>query len=100
MGFKNLLIMEKLNTIKQIKAQIKEALIEKGKTPGDKFNEYPDLIRNIETGGSINESSLFKISGISYENSEQSGEAKYITEHYPDNYYTKFISNGFTKNNT
>ena len=38
MGFKNLLIMEKLNTIKQIKSQIKEALIEKGQTPGDKFN--------------------------------------------------------------
>ena len=59
MGFKNLLIMEKLNTIKQIKSQIKEALIEKGQTPGDKFNEYPNLIRNIETGG-IDESSLFK----------------------------------------
>ena len=99
MGFKNLLIMEKLNTIKQIKAQIKEDLIEKGQTPGDKFNEYPNLIRNIETGG-VDESSLFKISGISYETPERSGEEGYITENYPDNYYTKFISNGFTKNNT
>ena len=39
--------MEKLQQIKEIKSEIKAALIEKGQTPGDKFSEYPDHIREI-----------------------------------------------------
>lgn len=39
--------MEKLQQIKEIKSEIKAALIEKGKIPGDKFSEYPNHIREI-----------------------------------------------------
>ena len=92
-------IADKIKSLGLVKADLKDALSEKGQNPGDTLSTYPNLIRNIETGG-VDESSLFKISGISYESSELSGEEEYITENYPDNYYTKFISNGFTKNNT
>lgn len=93
------IIADKIKSLGLVKADLKDALSKKGQNPGDTLSTYPDLIRNIETGGSIDESSLFKISGIYYETSERLGEAEHIKEYYPD-YYTKFISNGFTKNNT
>lgn len=42
---------DKLNRLKQTKADLKAALIEKGQTPGDVFADYPAKIRAIETGG-------------------------------------------------
>lgn len=42
---------DKLNRLKQTKADLKAALIEKGQTPGDVFADYPAKVRAIETGG-------------------------------------------------
>lgn len=42
---------DKLNRLKQTKADMKAALIEKGQTPGDVFADYPAKVRAIETGG-------------------------------------------------
>ena len=41
-----------------VKADLKDALSENGQNPGDTLSTYPNLIRNIETGGSIDESNL------------------------------------------
>lgn len=41
---------EKLNRLKQTKADLKAALTEQGQTPGDVFETYPDLVRAIQTG--------------------------------------------------
>ena len=38
---------EKLELLRQTKADLKAALIERGKSPGDVFAEYPDMVRNI-----------------------------------------------------
>ena len=45
-------IQENLDTIKNIKAQIKGAINEKGGNVGDDFTTYANAIKNIETGGS------------------------------------------------
>ena len=42
---------DKLNRLKQTKADLKAALIEKGQTPGDVFADYPAKVRAIKTGG-------------------------------------------------
>jgi hypothetical protein len=42
---------DKLNRLKQTKADLKAALIEKGQNPGDVFSDYPDMVRAIEGGG-------------------------------------------------
>ncbi len=41
---------DKLAHAKAVKANLKAALTEKGQTPGDVFDTYPDLVRAIETG--------------------------------------------------
>ena len=42
---------DKLNALVQTKADIKQALIDKGQNPSDVFSTYADDIRAIETGG-------------------------------------------------
>lgn len=42
----------KLDTVRQIKADIKKAIKEKGVSVGNNFLTYPDKIRAIEGGGS------------------------------------------------
>ena len=42
---------DKLNALVQTKADIKQALIDKGQNPSDVFSSYADDIRAIETGG-------------------------------------------------
>lgn len=44
---------DKLNALVQTKADIKQALIDKGQNPSDVFSSYADDIRAIETGGVI-----------------------------------------------
>lgn len=44
---------DKLNALVQTKADIKQALIDKGQNPTDVFSTYADDIRAIETGGVI-----------------------------------------------
>lgn len=44
---------DKLNALVQTKADIKQALIDKGQNPSDVFSTYADDIRAIETGGVI-----------------------------------------------
>lgn len=41
---------DKLALLQATKADLKAALTEKGQTPGDVFDTYPDLVRAIETG--------------------------------------------------
>ena len=41
---------EKLAHAKAVKADLKAALTEKGQTPGDVFETYPDMVRAIKTG--------------------------------------------------
>lgn len=41
----------KLNRLKQTKADLKAALTEKGQNPGNVFSQYPDMVRAIQTGG-------------------------------------------------
>lgn len=41
------MIANKLQQLKQIKEDIKQALIEKGQQAGDDMTEYAQLIRNI-----------------------------------------------------
>lgn len=40
---------DKLNELKQTKANLKAALTEQGQTPGDVLSDYPDLVRAIQT---------------------------------------------------
>lgn len=40
---------EKLELLRQTKADMKAALTEKGQTPGNVFSQYPDMVRAIET---------------------------------------------------
>ena len=42
---------DKLNRLKQTKADLKAALTEKGQNPGNMFSQYPDMVRAIQTGG-------------------------------------------------
>lgn len=42
---------DKLNRLKQTKADLKAALTEKGQNPGNVFSQYPDMVRAIQTGG-------------------------------------------------
>ena len=42
---------DKLALLKATKAELKAALTEKGQTPGDKFADYPNMVRAIQTGG-------------------------------------------------
>lgn len=42
---------EKLELLRQTKADLKAALTEKGQTPGDVFSDYPDMVRAIQDGG-------------------------------------------------
>ena len=42
---------EKLELLRQTKADLKAALTEKGQTPGDVFADYPDMVRAISGGG-------------------------------------------------
>ena len=42
---------DKLNRLKQTKAELKAALTEKGQNPGNVFAEYPAKVRAIKTGG-------------------------------------------------
>ena len=51
-------IADKIKSLGLVKADLKDALSEKGQNPGDTLSTYPNLIRNIETGGSIDESNL------------------------------------------
>lgn len=43
-------IIDKLNKLDSIKADIKSALVEKGQSPTDQFDTYGDNIRAIESG--------------------------------------------------
>lgn len=43
-------IADKIKSLGLVKADLKDALSEKGQNPGDTLSTYPDLIRNIETG--------------------------------------------------
>lgn len=40
---------EKLELLRQTKADLKAALTEKGQSPGNVFSQYPDMVRAIET---------------------------------------------------
>ena len=42
---------DKLNRLKQTKADLKAALTEKGQNPGNVFSQYPAMVRAIQTGG-------------------------------------------------
>lgn len=53
---------DKLNRLKQTKADLKAALIEKGQNPGDVFSDYPDMVRAIETGGGEQATPVIEVS--------------------------------------
>ena len=42
---------DKLNRLKQTKADLKAALTEKGQNPGNVFSQYPAMVRAIQIGG-------------------------------------------------
>lgn len=46
-------ISDKLNAVLTTKNAIKQALINKGQEVGDVFSEYPQIIENMEVGGTI-----------------------------------------------
>ena len=46
------MIADELNKLKQTKASIKQALIDKGQNPTDEFASYATNIRDIEAGSS------------------------------------------------
>ena len=56
---------DKLNALVNTKADIKQALIDKGQNPSDVFSTYADNIRAIETGG------VFDFSSIGYTGEEE-----------------------------
>lgn len=57
---------DKLNALVQTKADIKQALIDKGQNPSDVFSSYADDIRAIETGGGV-----FDFASIGYTGDEE-----------------------------
>lgn len=57
---------DKLNALVQTKADIKQALIDKGQNPSDVFSSYADDIRAIETGGGV-----FDFASIGYTGNEE-----------------------------
>lgn len=57
---------DKLNALVQTKADIKQALIDKGQNPSDVFSTYADDIRAIETGGGV-----FDFAAIGYTGNEE-----------------------------
>ena len=61
---------DKLNALVQTKADIKQALIDKGQNPSDVFSTYADDIRAIETGSGSG--GLFDFASIGYTGNEES----------------------------
>ena len=57
---------DKLNALVQTKADIKQALIDKGQNPSDVFSTYADDIRAIESGGGV-----FDFASIGYTGNEE-----------------------------
>ena len=57
---------DKLNALVQTKADIKQALIDKGQNPTDVFSTYADDIRAIETGGGV-----FDFASLGYTGDEE-----------------------------
>lgn len=60
---------DKLNALVQTKADIKQALIDKGQNPTDVFSTYADDIRAIETGGGSG--GVFDFASIGYTGNEE-----------------------------
>ena len=52
-------LIDNLNSIKNSKADIKQALINKGQTPTDVFNTYAGLIENISGGGGTGDAQVY-----------------------------------------
>lgn len=78
---------DKLNALVQTKADIKQALIDKGQNPTDVFSTYADDIRAIETGGGSG--GVFDFASLGYTGDEEplkSGLA--YAKEINDKYYT------------
>lgn len=63
-------IQENLDTIKNIKAQIKGAINEKGGNVGEDFTTYANAIKNLETGGGESTATTAGITSIYVNNDE------------------------------
>lgn len=77
------MIVDELNKLKQTKASIKQALIDKGQNPTDEFASYANDISNITTGGggvSFPEGTKFAYSKFT----ELTPEIKNYVENYSD----------------
>lgn len=59
---------DKLNALVQTKADIKQALIDKGQNPSDVFSTYADDIRAIETGAKLPIPKETKFTGSTWDN--------------------------------
>lgn len=89
---------DKLNALVQTKADIKQALIDKGQNPSDVFSTYADDIRAIETG-----SAGLNWEAIGYESEPNNIidgynyalelMEEYKTIQYPSNFRNKFYQN-------
>ena len=60
-------IADKLNKALENKADIKAALIEKGRTPSDNLSTYGDEIRAIETGGELEPTGDYRVRFYDYD---------------------------------
>lgn len=61
-------INEELMKLESTKADIKSALVEKGQNPTDEFSSYAQNIRNIQSGGSIDQTACFVINNSNKDN--------------------------------
>lgn len=74
---------DKLNALVQTKADIKQALIDKGQNPSDVFSTYADAIKAIETGAKLPIPKETRFAGSTWDNGIPQEILDYINN--PDN---------------